>query len=128
MWDFKLRVLRLNKSFKIQGMTCASCTSLIEKESSRLKGLQKINVSFASETAYLDFDESFDENQFLDMLINLGYRAENEKNLNQQSRFDRDLVKAICLLLIGSLFMGVMFLPSVMHQYHVQINYLQVQK
>lgn len=126
MWDFKLRVLRLNKSFKIQGMTCASCTSLIEKESSRLKGLQKINVSFASETAYLDFDESFDENQFLDMLINLGYRAENEKNLNQQSRFDRDLVKAICLLLIGSLFMGVMFLPSVMHQYHVQINYLQV--
>lgn len=107
-------------------MTCASCTSLIEKESSRLKGLQKINVSFASETAYLDFDETFEETQFLDMLVNLGYRAETENQHHQTSRFDQDLVKAVVLLLIGSLFMGVMLLPSLMHQYHLFINYVQV--
>lgn len=123
---FKLRVSRLNKSFKIQGMTCASCTSLIEKESSRLKGLQKINVSFASETAYLDFDESFDEIQFLDMLTNLGYRAEIDETKSQKRWLDVDLQKAIILLFVGSLFMGVMFLPSIMHQFHELINYFQV--
>lgn len=116
----------MNKSFKIQGMTCASCTSLIEKESSRLKGLQKINVSFSSETAYLDFDESFDENQFLDMLTNLGYRAEMDGIKSQKRWLDVDLQKAIILLFVGSLFMGVMFLPSIMHQFHELINYFQV--
>jgi Cu+-exporting ATPase len=107
-------------------MTCASCTSLIEKESSRLKGLQKINVSFSSETAYLDFDESFDENQFLDMLTNLGYRAEMDGIKSQKRWLDVDLQKAIILLFVGSLFMGVMFLPSIMHQFHELINYFQV--
>lgn len=107
-------------------MTCASCTSLIEKESSRLKGLKKINVSFASETAFLDFDDSFDQNQFFDMLNNLGYRAELEASRNNEGIFDEDLKKAIVLLIIGTIFMGIMFFPTLMHSYHLMINIAQV--
>jgi Cu+-exporting ATPase len=60
------------------------------------------------------------------MLTNLGYRAEMDGIKSQKRWLDVDLQKAIILLFVGSLFMGVMFLPSIMHQFHELINYFQV--
>jgi len=43
----------LNKIFKIEGMTCASCSQVIEENVSRLNGVEKVQVNFATEKAEL---------------------------------------------------------------------------
>ncbi len=45
------------QTFKIKGMHCASCASIIEKKVSKLSGIKNIAVNYASEKAQIDFDE-----------------------------------------------------------------------
>jgi Cu+-exporting ATPase len=46
------------KEFKITGMHCASCSQAIEKALSKVKGIKKINVNLATETAYIEYDNA----------------------------------------------------------------------
>ena len=49
--------------YKIGGMTCASCASVIEYSLKKEKGINSIAVNLASEKAYIDFNqESTNEN------------------------------------------------------------------
>ena len=43
--------------FKIQGMTCASCASVIEKAVSSLAGVISAQVNFGAETLLVEYDE-----------------------------------------------------------------------
>ena len=42
--------------FSITGMHCASCANAIEKSLSKVKGVRKANVNFASEKASVEYD------------------------------------------------------------------------
>jgi len=44
-----------NKSFKIEGMTCSACANRVERAISKLEGVEKANVNFATETVNVDF-------------------------------------------------------------------------
>jgi len=44
--------------FPIIGMHCASCKSLIERLVSKLNGVVKVNVNYASEKMFIDYDEN----------------------------------------------------------------------
>ena len=46
------------KVFKIGGMTCASCASVIEYSLKKENGINSIVVNLASEKAYIDFDKN----------------------------------------------------------------------
>jgi len=56
-------------------MTCASCSQVIEDNVSRLNGVEKVQVNFATEKAELVTNDKFDESSFKEMLTTLGYRA-----------------------------------------------------
>ncbi|MFA5844275.1 MAG: copper ion binding protein, partial [Coriobacteriia bacterium] len=43
-------------TFAITGMTCASCSAVVEKTLSRMPGIAKASVNLATETASVDFD------------------------------------------------------------------------
>lgn len=45
------------KTFKIEGMSCASCAVNIEKSLRKVKGVKKASVNLASKTAQVDFDD-----------------------------------------------------------------------
>lgn len=45
-------------TLKISGMHCASCAAIIETELKKDSAIRQANVNFASETLFLDFDES----------------------------------------------------------------------
>ncbi len=45
------------KTFKVQGMSCASCAANIEKSLYKVKGVKKATVNFASKTAQVVYDE-----------------------------------------------------------------------
>ncbi|MBT3415362.1 MAG: heavy-metal-associated domain-containing protein, partial [Nitrospina sp.] len=41
-------VPRLNKAFPVEGMTCASCVSRVEKKLASLEGVHKVDVNLAT--------------------------------------------------------------------------------
>jgi copper chaperone CopZ len=85
-------------------MTCASCTSLIERESKKIAGIKSINVSFASEQANLEVDETFDEFNFKSMLESIGYRIVIPESRKQKNKIDSNLFVSIFILLFCLLF------------------------
>lgn len=47
-----------NKSFKIEGMTCAACARAVERSVGKLEGISTANVNLATEKLTVDFDDS----------------------------------------------------------------------
>lgn len=48
----------VNKSFLIDGMTCASCAQTVEKATKKLEGVTKASVNLATEKLSVSYDES----------------------------------------------------------------------
>jgi P-type Cu+ transporter len=48
----------LEKSLKIEGMTCAACAKAVERASKKLQGVTDANVNFATEKLKINFDET----------------------------------------------------------------------
>lgn len=62
------------KSFKIEGMNCASCAANIEKGLCKMDGVGKATVNFASKTAQVDFDEKkTNEGELFESVKKSGY-------------------------------------------------------
>lgn len=45
------------KTYDITGMHCASCANIIERTFSKIDGVEKIEVNYATEQAKIDFDD-----------------------------------------------------------------------
>ena len=66
-------------TFKIEGMTCASCAATIEHGLKKEKGVNSANVNFATEKAYLEFNPSETNAIKVKKTIEgLGYKAEED--------------------------------------------------
>lgn len=48
----------VNKTLKIEGMTCAACAKAVERVSKKLPGVTEANVNYATEKLNISFDES----------------------------------------------------------------------
>ncbi|MEA5009918.1 heavy metal translocating P-type ATPase [Clostridium tyrobutyricum] len=48
----------MEKSLKIQGMTCAACAKTVEKVSKKLQGVNEASVNFATEKLKINFDDT----------------------------------------------------------------------
>src|SRR3989344_102941 len=72
-------------SIKIGGMHCASCAQTIEKKLKSLKGIKKVNVNFATESANVEYDPKLVSDINIEKAVeNTGYKvlkaAGNELN------------------------------------------------
>ena len=47
-----------NENYKIKGMHCASCSSVIEKTLNKVAGVQSVEVNYGTEKAKVSFDPS----------------------------------------------------------------------
>ena len=64
---------------KISGMHCAACAQTIQKALSKLEGVRKAQVNFATETAYVDYDDDhIDEEKLKEVIRNIGYDIAEE--------------------------------------------------
>lgn len=64
---------------KISGMHCAACAQTIQKALSKLEGVRKAQVNFATETAYVDYDDDhIDEEKLKEVIRNTGYDIAEE--------------------------------------------------
>lgn len=64
----------MKKTFKIGGMHCNSCSTLIEMELE--DKVNKIKVDYAKELAEIDFDsEKISEKEIISIIEKLGYKC-----------------------------------------------------
>ena len=80
------------KTIAVSGMHCANCALNIEKKLKKTPGVRSANVSYASERASVEFDESIvGERELRDKIAALGYKtievepAESEEKEAQAS-------------------------------------------
>ena len=45
-------------NFKIKGLDCANCAAELEREISKVKGIESVSISFMTEKMELEYDEN----------------------------------------------------------------------
>jgi len=76
------------KTYKVRGMHCASCASIIEKALKKVDGVESAEVNYGTETASVSFDESkVDHVQLSGKIEKFGYSLDlgNHHNHTNQS-------------------------------------------
>ncbi len=69
----------VNKTFKIEGMTCASCARAVERAARRLEGVASANVNLATEKLAITFEPSvLSVSDIKKAVKNAGYKAVEE--------------------------------------------------
>lgn len=65
-----------NITLPIIGLNCASCVNTIEKEIKKLSGIKKVNVNYASETVFAEFDTNeTSTGQIIEAIKAAGYKT-----------------------------------------------------
>ena len=79
--NINLNFMNMNQKtiLKISGMHCASCSAIIENALKNEEGIKSINVNFATEKAYLEFDSiEISIARIQKIMEKLGYKATEE--------------------------------------------------
>lgn len=70
----------MNKSFKIEGMTCSACANRVERVVKKIEGMESANVNFATETLSVKYDDNKIDNEKIESAIEkAGYKV--KKNI-----------------------------------------------
>lgn len=106
---------KIEKKFRLEGMTCALCAELIEKELSHNKNLASVKVNFASETMIVQSFESLNIAELSSQLESIGYRISDKDQMRAQGKWhfiNKDFYHAFYSLVLASL---TMFFAMVVH-------------
>lgn len=116
----------MKQDFDIQGMSCAACSSRIEKSVSKLEGIHQVNVNLLTNHMQVDYDESLLNNQkIIDCVVNAGYGAtlpqtkqveikKEDPALELKNRFIYSLVFMLPLFYVSMGHMMGLPLPSIL--------------
>jgi len=99
---------------KIIGMHCAGCAATIEKSLSHLAGVTGARVSFANETATVEYDSAKVKIADIEEAVaNAGYRvaAEGSEKIAQEKDLIAKRNKVVVGLAVGVFLMILMYLP-----------------
>lgn len=108
----------------ILGMHCTSCAQNIEKTLKNEVGINKISVNYASEKAFIEFDqEKINQGKILKIISDLGYRGIiGESGESEESESRRLLIRFWILLIISiPLFLLAMMVESTLPNRLVQL-------
>jgi sulfite exporter TauE/SafE/copper chaperone CopZ len=110
----------MKKTFSIKGMHCNSCAQLIER--SLNDKVNSVKVSYAKESAEIDFDENkISEKEIQNLIGKEGYEcnykisAENESSNKMQKKDWILLISMICLVALAILYQVTGFNFSIPH-------------
>ncbi len=102
--------------FDIQGMTCSSCSSHVEKAVTKLEGVQNVVVNLLSNNMIVEYNENIlDNDKIIKAVVDAGYEArisndkENNKKQNKKEKvidnnsiiknMKKRLIISICFLI-----------------------------
>lgn len=85
-------VPRRSKTFPVEGMTCASCVSRVEKKLSSLQGVHAVDVNLATEQVLVEYISALvDFESLRSALEEAGYRLLPEKSVSSDGDEERYL-------------------------------------
>lgn len=104
-----LEIMQKTK-FDIQGMTCSSCSSHVERAVKKLEGIKNVTVNLLSNNMVVEYNEYIvDNNKIIDAVIDAGYGAsvanttkkENTKGADDNGikNMKKRLIISICFLI-----------------------------
>lgn len=107
----------------ITGMTCAACSSRIEKVLNKMDGVQKATVNLTTEQAKVDYyPEETDANQLITRIQKLGYDAAvKDKNKDQASRKTKELQHKLIKLIISAALSLPLLMLMLVHLFNMHI-------
>ncbi|MDF2556931.1 MAG: copper-exporting ATPase [Bacillales bacterium] len=82
----------VSKTFKIEGMTCASCSGAVERATRKLPGVEVSNVNLATEKLNITFDpEIVTVMEIKQAVTKAGYKAlDNNESINNEHNDQKD--------------------------------------
>ncbi|MBU1176883.1 MAG: heavy metal translocating P-type ATPase [Patescibacteria group bacterium] len=102
----------IKKNLKIEGMTCATCALNIEKYLKKENGIEKVNVNFATNKVYLEFDENIiNQEKISNAISKVGnYKVINDENIKNNNLVEKARLKFILALIFTlPLFVSMFF-------------------
>ena len=110
------------EKFDIQGMTCSSCSSHVEKAVKKLEGIKSINVNLLLNNMIVEYDEKYlDNTTIINAVVDAGYGAtlalenNNEQKNNPKIIDNKDNVKSMKKRLIISICFLIPLMYIAMH-------------
>lgn len=82
------------EKLEIEGMTCASCASTIEKGLSDLEGIDDVSVSYASDSARVAPTDQYDPDEVKETVSSLGYSVVEEETDGSPINYKREATKS----------------------------------
>lgn len=108
--------------FDIQGMTCSTCSSHVEKAVCKLEGIKNVNVNLLSNSMVVEYDEEkLNNKNIINAVIDAGYGAEvsvtetKKSNKTQQNQETDNMIKSIKKRLIWSVIFLIPLMYITMH-------------
>ena len=131
----------MKKDFKVTGMTCAACSSRVERVLNKMEGVNKAEVNLATEDLHIDYDNSkLKVEDIIARIEKAGYGAyelkedtkidetDKEDAINSlKKRFIYSLIFAIPLLYISMGHMMGAYLPSIIDPMKNPMNFALIQ-
>ena len=97
----------MDKKFKVTGMTCAACSSRVERVLNKMEGVEKAEVNLATEDLNITYDEkTLNEQDIIARIVKAGYGAEEIKEdevMVDNSEEKEEEIKSLRNRLISSL-------------------------
>lgn len=86
----------VKKDFKIKGMHCASCVSVIEKSIKKNKGVIDVNVNLSTESAKVIYKpDIIQEKQIIESIERRGYKVVKNSNYEEVNELKKKLIISI---------------------------------
>lgn len=131
----------MKKDFKVTGMTCAACSSRVERVLNKMEGVTKAEVNLATEDLHVDYDDSkLNTQDIIGKIEKAGYGAyevkedtkidetDKEEAINSlKKRFVLSLVFAVPLLYISMGHMMGAPLPNIINPMDNAMNFALIQ-
>ncbi len=104
--------------FDIQGMTCSSCQSHVERAVKKLEGVQNVNVNLLSNNMTLEYNqEVLDTNKIINAVVDAGYEANIHEEIKSEGRKEEktNKVEDIAKFMKKRLIISICFLIPLMY-------------
>ena len=92
------------EKFDIQGMTCSSCQSHVEKAVSSLNGIKKVNVNLLANNMVVEYNDNIlDNKKIIEAVIQAGFKANVAKEIKQEnslSGMKKRLIISLCFMIV----------------------------
>ncbi len=66
-----------NKTFNVEGMECAACSSAIERILKKQLGVHLANVNLTTKKLVVEYNDDMNEEKIIELISKAGFKATN---------------------------------------------------